>query len=210
MPSPKSRRHGKKRGSSNFKQLSTRSLMRADPVYTVTKRVIGLATCTSSNAIETFSSNGISLNAFTGYASLTGAFDQYRFDQVEVEYLPRIAVADGAGASNPGVFVSVVDFDDSTNLTSVAEALAYPNAQVWTGAPGKTPLLKHRFVPRIATAAYQGGVFSGFANQSKLWVDAGTPGVAHYGVKTAWSVTSVALIMDILITATISFRSSRA
>jgi hypothetical protein len=194
--------------SSSFAMQPLGKMMRADPCYTVTKRVVSYANVTSSASIETFSASGITLNAFTGYGSLTAAFDYYRFDMVEYEFLPRLTINDGV-VSNAGVFISVVDFDDITLLSSTNQALAYPNAQVWTGATGKTNLLRHRFVPRIAIAAYQ-GAFSGYANMTKQWVDTGTPGVAHYGVKTAWSVTSTPLSMDLVITATISFRGSRA
>jgi len=188
--------------------LLTRNIMRADPIYTVTKRVVGTAAHTTSNAVETFSASGITLDVFDGYTSLTQAFDQYRFDIVEFEYLPRASINDGV-IVNSGIFVSVVDQDDVTNLSTFTSALAYPNAQVWTPAPGKTHLLKHRFVPRIAVAAYSGTVFTKFANMANQWIDAANANVPHYGVKAASSVTSSALIFDILITAQISFRAAR-
>jgi len=188
--------------------LSTRNLMRSDPVYTVTKRVVGTAAHTTSNAFETFSASGITLDAFDGYASLTQSFDQYKFDIVEFEYIPRQSVNDGV-IVNSGIFVSVVDQDDVTVLSTFASALGYPNAQVWTASPGKNHLLKHRFVPRIAIAAYSGTVFSKFANMANQWVDAANANVPFYGVKTASSVTSSALIYDLMITAQISFRAAR-
>jgi hypothetical protein len=181
--------------------------MRQDPIYTVTKRVIGLAAHTTSTIVETFSQNGITLNSFPGYASLTAAFDQYRFDVVEFEYLPRLTTADGVLA-NPGIFITVTDLDDVTALASVGAALEYPNAQVWTPSPGKAPLLKHRFVPHAALAAYK-GTFTGYANVSNMWMDVADADIAHYGVKAASTLTASVFVYDILITANISFRSSR-
>jgi len=207
-----SRKRGPKGAKSNIQgppqMLSTRSIMRADPVYTVTKRVVGLAAHTTSNAFETFSASGITLDAFDGYSSLTQVFDQYKIDLVEFEYLPRQNVNDGV-IVNSGIFVSVVDQDDVTPLSTFTSALAYPNAQVWTAAPGKAHLLKHRFVPRIAVATYSGISFSKFANMANQWIDAANANVPFYGVKTASSVTSSALIYDVLITAQISFRAGR-
>lgn len=191
-----------------FRMESIARPMRSDPIYTVTKRVVAYGLANSSASVETFTANGITLNGFNGYSSLVAAFDQYRFETCEFEFLPRLTVNDGVVA-NAGVFVSVVDYDDITNLTSTNQALSYPNAQLWTGDPGKRNLLRHRFVPRIAMAAYQ-GAFSGYANLAQQWCDTGTPGIAHYGVKSAWSVTSTALTMDMVVTATISFRGSRS
>jgi hypothetical protein len=73
----------------------------------------------------------------------------------------------------------VIDYDDSTNLTSVAAAEAYSTCLVLS--PGES--CDRTFKPRIALAAYS-GAFTSYANAPSMWIDAGSTGVQHFGVKT--------------------------
>jgi len=184
--------------------------MRNDPTYTVVKKYLGLIVHQTSTVMETFTTQGVTLSAFSGYADYTAAFDQFCIQELEYEYLPRLPINDGNAIVNTGVFVSVVDTDDSTVLASVNEALEYPGAKVFTATPSKTNQLVHRFKPRAALAAYQ-GAFTGYASSSagNQWIDCNSAGVVHYGVKTAATLTSAVCTYDLMITAKISFRGSR-
>jgi len=202
------RRGNVKRKSNMPLSSSLTKGIRQDPIYTVSKRVIGLASLTTSAIVETFSANGIDLAGFPGSASLIAAFDAYRINMVEVEFLPRFSMADGVAVTNTGIFVSVVDKDDLTVAATINDLLEYPSAQLWTPSSNKLSLLKHRFVPRIAVAAYK-GAFTGYASLGPTWLDCADSTIVHYGVKYGSTVCSAALIYDVVITANISFRGSR-
>lgn len=72
----------------------------------------------------------------------------------------------------------VIDYDDSTALTSTAAAEAYSNCLVLP--PGQS--CSRLFRPRIAMAAYS-GAFTGFANMQDQWIDSASNTVQHYGIK---------------------------
>jgi hypothetical protein len=62
-------------------------------------------------------------------------------------------------------------------------------------------------VPKVAIASYN-GVFTGYSQNNKpVWVDSGSPSVAHYGIK--WAVYNFAdptQYIDVSIKAWVSFR----
>jgi len=108
----------------------------------------------------------------TGFATL---FDAYRILQVTLRFVPLGTLPAGGGGYNP--LLTVIDYDDSTALASLAQAQAYDSCQ-------ETPLgnyCERTFSPRIAIAAYA-GVFTSFANQIS-WIDVASNAVQHYGLK---------------------------
>lgn len=150
----------------------------------------------------------MSLNAFDQYAQLAAVFDLYRIVELEYRYVPRMTVPEAIGITTPGVFHTCVDFDDSTPLTTVAGILDYPSCKLW--APGQpNNNLIQRFKPRISMAVWA-GAFAGYnAAPGTQWLDSVNAGIAYYGVKTAWTVTSSVMYMDLYVTARMQFRQVR-
>jgi len=121
------------------------------------------------------------INDLDGATSLLAVFDQYRIIQVSLTFLPRYSetVSQGTSATQLGFMLSVLDYDDNTNLGSAALRQYESAVQVQSTKP-----MTRTLVPHIATAAYS-GAFTSFANQKMIWIDSGSPTVQHYGVKSA-------------------------
>jgi len=114
-------------------------------------------------------------------ASVTSGFwDQYRLDAVRIRVAPTqnaIQVVTNSTTTFTEIAV-VIDYDDSTALTSLAAATAYSNCIILN--PGES--CERTFKPRMAVSAYS-GAFGGFANVADMWVDAASNTVQHYGLK---------------------------
>jgi len=158
---------------------------------------------TSSTTVPTFQANSFTLSSLDQVATLVAFFDQYKIAHIRVVLIPRLEVTDG-NVANAGLFTSVIDFDDATALASIGGALDFQNALTSRGTETHT----RTFVPHVATAAYS-GAFTSFANEPAPWLDTSSSSITHYGVKTAWTATSTALIYDAIVTLHIKFRNVR-
>jgi len=111
-------------------------------------------------------------------SDFTNLYDQYRILKIHVKLVlntPNITTA------FPRV-TSVVDYDDSTAPTAEVDLLQYPNAKVYQYSPTNVEH-EFEFVPRTATAMFQ-GVTTGYAmSKPGVWLDGGYPTISHYGVK---------------------------
>jgi len=124
-------------------------------------------------------------------------------DAVEVWLLPQNS---SARIGNSGLLSSVIDLDDSSNLTSFAQADDYASVVTSEQTQGH---YRH-FVPHIAIAAYGSSGFAGYANRSHQWIDCTSSGVPHYGVKIAASPSnSVTTSFDLRYRIHLRFRSVR-
>lgn len=170
--------------------------------YPVIQTTATPVTITSSTLATTYGNVNFILNLLDQYTSFTAVFDQYRFRMVEVVFRPRVIPV--SAATNTGLLATVIDFDDSTNLASFAQAEDYENVMVGKGDESQ----RRTLIPHAALAAYS-GVFTSFANVQNQWLDAASAGVIHYGIKTAWTATDVAYTTDITVRYWIEFRNVR-
>jgi len=120
-------------------------------------------------------------------AQLTAVFDQYRFDKVELKFVPEsnaVTVQQVASPNNvlPSLWV-VLDYDDSTAPASLAAVLQYDNVEACIYGEG----LMVEVAPSNTVALYASGAFSGYQVQKAQWTDCANTAVAHYGVKGAVS-----------------------
>jgi hypothetical protein len=110
-------------------------------------------------------------------SALALVFDAYKFQQVTVRFVPTLTpFSSGSGGLSP--LLTVIDYDDSTALVSYVAAQSYDTCQ-------ETPFgqyVERTLYPRIATAAYAGGILSGFT-QARDFVDCNSNTVNWYGVK---------------------------
>lgn len=150
----------------------------ASSTFTSVTKYQGSTVVQAANAVSVVSFN-FQVNSLANVGSWAAIFDQYRIDAAMIEFVPRqnsrlVSVA----GDIPGELFTVLDYDDSTTLSSAATAEQYPTCQIvpcWDG-------VVRYVVPRVAVAAYS-GAFSSYGNVPSLWIDAASLTVQHYGVK---------------------------
>lgn len=153
------------------------------PIPNVTEecvvRSLAQTTLTVSTVANVYGSFNFQLaNANVG----TGFFDQYRIEAIRFTLWPQnnaIGLVTNSTTSLVPVYL-VIDYDDSTNLGSIAAAESYSNCVVVH--PGQS--FERVFKPRMALAAYS-GAFTSYANVADTWIDAASTSVQHYGIKYA-------------------------
>lgn len=135
------------------------------------------------------------LDMLPDYTEYTSMFDQYKIKGALYKITPYTSSVQGPyGAAATGsnqpvscIIHSVIDADDanalpasSTGLNSMREYNTYKTSNFFKNG---YPCINRFVYPRLATAAYGSGVFSSYANQKPLWIDANSPQVQHYGLK---------------------------
>jgi len=133
--------------------------------------------CTSSSAAASFFAKGWTTSDIVQFSSFAAVFDQYKIDSIEVWLMPY-GNGTVAGYNSLGKMYTVVDYDDAATPSSIAALQQYENCITSRFTDGHYI----NFRPHIATAAY-GGAFTQFLNQASTWIDCGSTGVFHYGVK---------------------------
>jgi hypothetical protein len=142
------------------------------------------------------------LTDIANYANYGAVFDQYKIEKVEFWTMPRIS--DNSSVSvNYGLIASVIDYDDSSTLSSIANATAYDSCLISPCFDGHF----RSYCPRIAIANFAGAASPGYSNESS-WIDCGSSTVQHYGLKFITTVCSNAVNIDAMIRLTIAFRST--
>jgi len=77
-------------------------------------------------------------------------------------------------------FYTAVDLDDANNPTAVSQVAGKQGAVVSMTGTGHY----HAWKPHMAVAVYS-GAFTSFSNAPAGWIDSGSTGVQHYGLKAA-------------------------
>lgn len=137
---------------------------------------------TTSTTLPTFFARSFSLNDVQQVTSFQSLFDQYRIDQLELWLYCDTAAS--INTTNP-IYYSVVDYDDANTPSALGSLQQYTNVIQTTLHDGHYM----RFQPHIAAAVYS-GAFTSFSNRKSDWIDSGSPGVQHYGIKVGVNVTA--------------------
>lgn len=152
--------------------------------FFTTVQTIAPVSINPSTAGPTFGHFSFALSDLDQVASFSAIFDQYKFVEVEILFVPAQTVNTiqtvAANSTNPFLYV-VVDRDDATNLASTAAAREYDNCQIINCTSG----LKVRLRPNYTRAIYAAGVFSGYEICDPIWLDMANTGIPHFGVKYA-------------------------
>jgi len=172
-------------------------------VYDIIQHTGTPVTISSSTTLATFGIVNFYLNLLDQATQLAAVFDQYRVMMMEVSVLPRVNT-EYLPAVNTGLLTTVIDYDDSTALTTTAQAYDYENALTGRGLDPQ----KRTFIPHIAVASYSGS-FTSYANRAQQWIDCSSGGVFHYGLKTAWSPTDAVYTCDLVTRVWMQFRNVR-
>jgi len=175
----------------------------SDMIYRTRRTYVG-STMTQVVA-ESFGGIAGTLSAVNDASSLTGVFDQYRITGIEILF--KCTLGEQMTAES-GSLVTVLDFDDSTALSSLAQALDYSSSIVTKAREN------HRrcFKPRVAPAIFASGAFSGYGSSVNQWLNSASTTIAHYGVKWAldpYSSAGAAMVITPYITLQLEFRASR-
>jgi hypothetical protein len=151
------------------------------PLPRVTEQTIVKGTATSGFIAQAVSAQNPTYNfTLSGFNVGSGFYDQYRIEAVRFTITPQnnaIGLFTNSTTSVVPLYC-VIDYDDSSALTSVGQANSYTTCVVLN--PGES--MERVFKPRMALAAYS-GTFVGFANVADQWLDAASTTVQHYGVK---------------------------
>jgi hypothetical protein len=171
-------------------------------VYRIQKWV-NKGTLTTNAATETGYGFSFSLNDLDEVSSFTTIFDQWKIDEVLIQFEPRLSQFNTV-SSSIGRLLTVLDYDDAITPTGSAYMRPYSTLL-------DTPCYDRQVrvvQPRFAVAAYS-GAFTSFANTNG-WVDSASPGVLYYGVKALTTVASVGFaVYDVVCKYTLSFRQNR-
>lgn len=147
-------------------------------------QTVDSAVLTSSVTVPTFGAFLFTIGDLPQISSFSSVFDQYRIAMVTLSFKPN-SNSNISSIADFGLLHTVVDYDDANVLSSIAAATDYTNVIVTDGYKVQT----RTFVPHIAVAAYS-GTFTSYQNETAPWIDMASTAVQHYGVKTAWGVTS--------------------
>jgi hypothetical protein len=152
---------------------------RCTDIY-VTRQVTGPTNIVATPTSVVNQTTYFQLSNLDNAAAFENVFDQYRIDAIRMTCKPQNnavgLVTNSTTALVP--LYCVIDYDNSSNLTTAAVAREYANCIVLE--PGES--FVRVFQPRVAVAAYSGS-FSSFENVSPPWIDCASPSVQHYGVK---------------------------
>jgi hypothetical protein len=168
----------------------------AHVVTVVRNWLAGTATSAiGSDAVGVFAAT---MNSLPNSSEFTSLFDQYRFSRVEYTFWPAQTYAASAALYTPTI-ATIVDYDDSVAPGGFGAMQQYENCALHD--PYKPFTVS--FKPHVAAAAYS-GAFTSYQNEKDQWIDSGSPGVIHYGLKWAtpasvgssqvWYVTGRAMI----------------
>jgi len=141
------------------------------------------ALVTTSTSTPTYGSFAFTIGYLDQVSSLSAVFDQYKIRMLEVWITPVQSAVTGMSTK----WASVLDFDDSNNLTAYNQAYDYENVVETTLQDGHY----RRFEPHIAVATYS-GAFTSYGNIVAPWIDFASTGVLHFGVKVAAQTSTTA------------------
>jgi hypothetical protein len=159
---------------------------------------------TTSTTLPTLVAFNFQFGDLGDSGNLSTVFDQYRIDVIECWVLPQTSSQTDNTTSNHGLLASVIDYDDSTALSSFDAANQYSNCITACGISGHYRI----FRPHAALAAYS-GAFTSYANWEEMWIDMNSQTVQHYGLKIASTVTGSAYSWNMIVKYHCSLRNLR-
>lgn len=120
------------------------------------------------------------LDQVPAYTDFTSLFDQYRIVQVRVRFIPTGQQEIVPTETSYPEILSCIDYDDATVPGNADTLRQYSTCMI---CPVGT-YFERVIRPRFATSAYS-GVFGSFAIAPQTqWIDAASPSVQYYGLKT--------------------------
>jgi len=165
-----------------MKQMVSRNV----EIHTVETTTNAAFLTTSAVGANTYSGFYFTISMVNDFSSFSALFDQYKINLIEVLIEPQVSEVTTV-ATDVGEYYSVVDIDDATAPTVLADMGSYPSVVQTRG----TQSHYHRWVPTVAVAVYS-GAFTSFAATTSMWLDCGSSSIQHYGLKGGSGPASVA------------------
>lgn len=123
------------------------------------------------------------LSDLPNYTEFTALFDMYKIHLVKTTVIfdKNSASVSTASATNfiPNL-IWVIDRDDATALGSLTEYEQYDDFKIRR----LDKPVKIFWRPKVASAVYSGGAFTGYSSVGQRWIDCASPSTEHYGLKT--------------------------
>jgi len=142
------------------------------------------------------------LSSIDNGSTYAAVFDQYCIYGVTVDFSYGSANT-GTGPQNVD-FHSCIDYDNvaAIGLNAMTAFESYNHSVI---TPQGGAIVRFLF-PCVATAAYN-GAFTGFTT-TRAWIDANSPSVIHYGLRTLFSATGVAVTLSATFSYILGFRNA--
>jgi hypothetical protein len=172
--------------------LSLRNLVTYD-------KVLIRSTLSNSTSGISESNFGFSLNQHPQVSSWTALFDQWCIPQVSISFMSFMS------PSSTGTLAELhtaVDFDNSTNLGSLASLDDYESAQVDLLAFNKVVTRSVKPCIKPDTSGASGNAVA------RSWIDSAFPGTLHFGIRAILAQAATnATTLDVVQTIWFAFRN---
>jgi len=145
-------------------------------VYTIS-RSVAKGSITVGPTLPTFGALSFQLSDLPGSTDFTSLFDQYKFQQVRIKFVPASLPSVTNAFHLPPLF-TVIDYDDAVTPLTLDQLRQYSTLQI---VPCTAPHVR-TFSPRLAVNVFGAGIFGNFS-QARLWCDSGSPTTSWYGLK---------------------------
>jgi hypothetical protein len=156
---------------------------------------------TSSAGAEVDGSQSFQVALIPGITSWLSVFDQYRIIMIEV--WSTLSCSSGQNLIDGFRWASVVDYDDSNNITFSA-AQQYSNIHDM----GRNEASYRRFRPHQSMAVGTVGGVQASGNVVSQWNDSARTDVNHFGVKYALQATSTTVVLSQRLRFHLQFRNN--
>lgn len=142
------------------------------------KRIAQLSTV-SITAVEQHLVYTFKLSDLPNYTELTNLYDQYKIKGISLKFIPtKTESSITEGSINP--LHSVLDFSDSTALTSIPDYLQYSTYKM--SMPIR--MMKRFIYPKQLQYAYDSTTAAAIqADVANNWIRSESPNVQHLGIK---------------------------
>lgn len=153
----------------------------------------------SSTTVPVYAASDFSLSSLPTVSALTSVFDQYRINFIEVLIVPNMTETTVA-SQGPGILASAVDLDDANAPSNYSDVSNHEGSLQSSGTMNHY----HRWEPQYAVATYS-GAFTSYST-ARGWIDCGSPGVKHFGLKAYITTASAVTTFSLLARYNVSFR----
>jgi hypothetical protein len=168
--------YSRRRASWFLTQTPPKSIRDQIHWFEVTETLVSSGAVSSSPTTTTEFNQSFTLGVWANYTSITGLFDQYCIHSVLVNISTEAVFTAVAGA---GRCTTAIDYDNVANLSSESDIQAFASAETVTVVPHMN--IQRYVEPCVTTALYQTSS-TGYGSQ-RLWIDAASPNVPHYGLR---------------------------
>lgn len=165
-----------------IRNMRRRPMKKSYKKVVVVKRTVALSNIAQTNANQHFQYS-FKISDLPNYTELTNLYDQYKIKSVQLKIVPNVTSADiNPVASSVGLpsIHSVLDFSDSTALTSLNDYMQYSTYKA------TSPLKIHkRFCyPKQLQYAYdQTAGAAAVADIKNVWIRSESVNIQHNGIK---------------------------